>query len=178
VKRPRVPKVEGTPEDRDRELLLTWERNVLADPNATGIDKGRASDVLMRVTGLAVKPADPRPSENNISEATVKRLCDLALVAKGASTRTTDQRPNLALGQRQASITLCNVNVGRPAPSPRLAQAGPRARSKAPGLFIFLFAGGVSQKASRRFHIPSPTCRFNEQLTCAIWKLNRELRQR
>ena len=78
MKRPRVPKVEGTLEDRDRELLLTWARNVLADPNATGIDKGRASDVLMRVTGLAVKPAYPRPSENTISEATARRLCDLA----------------------------------------------------------------------------------------------------
>lgn len=66
------------PEDRDKELLLKWARQVLADPDATGIDKGRASDVLMRVTGLAVKPADPRPSENKISEATARRICDLA----------------------------------------------------------------------------------------------------
>ena len=55
-------KAQGTSKDRDRELLLTWARQVLADQNATGIDKGRASDVLMRVIGLAVKPADPRPS--------------------------------------------------------------------------------------------------------------------
>ena len=48
-------KAQGTSKDRDRELLLTWARQVLADQNATGIDKGRASDVLMRVIGFSGK---------------------------------------------------------------------------------------------------------------------------
>ena len=77
-------KVDGTPEDRDRELLLTWARQVLADPDATGIDKGRASDVLMRVTGLAVKPADPESKAPSIDQRTLNSVCDLAERLLGA----------------------------------------------------------------------------------------------
>jgi hypothetical protein len=56
-------------EDPDRDLLLKWARQVLADPNATGIDKGRESDTLMRVTGLAVKPADLKVRHHRLTRA-------------------------------------------------------------------------------------------------------------
>jgi len=65
-------------EDRDKELLLSWARTTLADPDATAIDKGRASDTLMRVTGLAMKPADPRPLHDDITEATARCIADQA----------------------------------------------------------------------------------------------------
>jgi len=79
VKRPRVQKIEGTPEDRNRARLLRWAEGVMDDPDASTVDKSRAADVIFRATpGLATKPADPTPTGELITDATAKRLCDLA----------------------------------------------------------------------------------------------------
>jgi len=68
-----------TPEDRNRERLLRWAEGVMDDPDASTVDKSRAADVIFRATpGLATKPADPTPSGEQITEATAKRICDLA----------------------------------------------------------------------------------------------------
>ena len=57
MKRARVhkgPKVEGTPEDRNRARLLRWAEGVMDDPDASTVDKSRAADVIFRATpGLA-----------------------------------------------------------------------------------------------------------------------------
>ena len=68
-----------TPEDHNRARLLRWAEGVMDDPDASTVDKSRAADVIFRATpGLATKPADPTPSGEQITEATAKRICDLA----------------------------------------------------------------------------------------------------
>lgn len=73
------PDADRTSEDaQDRERILRWARKVLDDPNASGVDANRASDSLMRVTGLAVKPQDPQQVDTTIDQRTAERLADLA----------------------------------------------------------------------------------------------------
>jgi hypothetical protein len=68
-----------TSEDRNRARLLRWAESVMDDPDASTVDKSRAADVIFRATpGLATKPADPTPSGETLSEATARRMCDLA----------------------------------------------------------------------------------------------------
>jgi len=73
-----------TPEQKraetDKQAAIAWARRTINDPEASAIDASRAIDILGRLSeyGWFSKPADPRPSENTLSENTAKRICDLA----------------------------------------------------------------------------------------------------